>query len=41
MVVARSRVVDRAAGVLLVAGGFASQVGAYMFGIRGGDPNWG
>jgi hypothetical protein len=49
VVVARSRVVDRAAGVLLVAGGFASQVGAYMFGIRGGEselgvklfPSWG
>jgi hypothetical protein len=49
VVVARSRVVDRAAGVLLVAGGFASQVGVYMFGIRGGEselgvnlfPSWG
>ena len=47
--VARSRVVDRAAGVLLLAGAFASQVGAYMFGIRGGQsevaeklfPSWG
>jgi hypothetical protein len=30
--VARSRAVDRAAGVLLLAGGFASSVGAYMYG---------
>ena len=30
--VARSRVVDRAAGVLLLAGGFASSFGAYMYG---------
>src|SRR5215208_4877372 len=36
-VVTRSRVVDRAAGVLLLAGAFASQLGAYMFGIRGGE----
>jgi hypothetical protein len=33
-VVARSRVVDRAAGILLLAGGFASQVGAYMYGLH-------
>lgn len=32
--VARSRVVDRAAGILLLAGGFASQVGAYMYGLH-------
>ena len=32
--VARSRVVNRAAGVLLLAGGFANQVGAYMYGLH-------
>jgi hypothetical protein len=36
-VVARSRVVDRAAGVLLLAGAFANQVGAYMYGQHVGD----
>jgi hypothetical protein len=48
-VVARSRVVDRAAGVLLLAGGFANFAGAIMFSIRGGPsemaeelfPSWG
>jgi hypothetical protein len=47
--VARSRVVDRAAGVLLLAGGFANFAGVIMFVIRGGQsepaeklfPNWG
>jgi hypothetical protein len=47
--VARSRVVDRAAGVLLLAGGFADFAGGIMFAIRGGEsemaeelfPNWG
>lgn len=47
--VARSRVVDRAAGVLLLAGGFANFAGVIMFGIRGGEselavklfPSWG
>ena len=47
--VARSRVVDRAAGVLLLAGGFADFAGVNMFTIRGGPsepaeklfPNWG
>jgi hypothetical protein len=48
-VVARSRVVDRAAGVLLLAGAFANFAGAIMFSIRGGPsemaeelfPSWG
>ena len=47
--VARSRVVDRAAGVLLLAGAFANFAGAIMFSIRGGPsemaeelfPSWG
>jgi hypothetical protein len=47
--VARSRVVDRAAGVLLLAGAFANFAGVIMFTIRGGPsepaeklfPNWG
>jgi hypothetical protein len=49
VVVARSRVVDRAAGVLLLAGGFANFAAVIMFSIRGGEseqaeklfPNWG
>jgi len=32
----RSRVVDRAAGVLLLAGAFANFAGVIMFSIRGG-----
>ena len=47
--VARSRVVDRAAGVLLLAGASANFAGVIMFVIRGGEsetaekvfPNWG
>ena len=35
--VARSRVVDRAAGVLLLAGAFANFAGVIMFVIRGGE----
>jgi hypothetical protein len=45
----RSRVVDRAAGVLLLAGAFANFAGVIMFSIRGGPsemaeelfPSWG
>jgi len=37
VMVARSRVVDCAAGVLLLAGGFANFAGVIMFGIRGGE----
>jgi hypothetical protein len=47
--VAKSRVVDRAAGVLLLAGAFANFAAVIMFVIRGGEsepaeklfPNWG
>lgn len=45
----RNRVVDRAAGVLLLAGAFANFTGVIMFSIRGGPsemaeelfPSWG
>jgi hypothetical protein len=49
VMVARGRAVDRAAGVLLLAGAFANFAGAIMFSIRGGPsemaeelfPSWG